>query len=163
MKKKILLTSLAFLAGAAISGGVVYIIKTNEIQQLDQQITKLTEESKPTSSNDPDNSSVLSPYNVALKPNQYTDKVIEVSGFIQQTPQSTYILMSREPEEPIGLALDFSQSNINPDNYAAKAVTSKESNPDTTNVQKKVTIKGTLKEHKKDNLLSYSLEVESLD
>ncbi len=154
MKNRILLTSLAFLAGAAIGSGVVYKIQSKKLTDY-----KASQE-KPNTGEV--KTSELSPYTVALTPKKYVDKEIEVSGYVQQTLQNTYILTTRKADQPLPLTLDFSQSGINPSDYAAKPITPNEPPKDLTNQDKSVTITGTLKEENKNNTFSYVLQIKSI-
>ncbi len=105
------------------------IVKIDEIQSraVDQKIPEGT----------------ISPHAISIAPQKYVDKEVKIRGLIVETAPGQYSAVSQDPNEPLGLKLDFSKSGVDPNKYAN---TSKD-----TKLKDPVTVVGKLNQTKTDN------------
>lgn len=107
----------------------------------------------------------ISPHEAAGNPQKYLDKQIKVRGLITKIGDDKFIIVSQNPNESIALNLDFSNSNIDPNNYSNPAASPDNPEvPSGAKLKDPVTIVGKLTENKgENNIMTISFVVESIE
>ncbi|MEX2014472.1 MAG: hypothetical protein WD885_00870 [Candidatus Saccharimonadales bacterium] len=95
----------------------------------------------------------ISPHTVASDPDKYLGKEINIRGLIIESSRGQYSITGQKPEEELGLRLDFTQSDIDPQQYSNSGYESTD-----RRVFEPVTIVGKLKTPDGKNPLTFEVK-----
>ncbi len=151
MKKKILIAFLVFIVGISIGAGVVFMLLSQSGKTESVTLDNNTAQNAKIDQKTPENT--ISPQEIATNPQKYLDKQIKVYGIINKINDEQYSIASTNPKETLGLRIDFSQSNVNPNDYANPSIKAGSDETIIKNAKLKdpVTVVGAVKQSNLDN------------